>query len=73
MANETRSKTPSNPPWILRLLLKALLNPTENLEFTDDLNEVYKAVADSEGLTKARIWSGLRVLESLPSLMSDLI
>ena len=73
MANETRSKTPSNPPWILRLLLKALLNPTEYLEFTDDLNEVYKAVADSEGLTKARIWYGLRVLESLPSLMSDLI
>jgi putative ABC transport system permease protein len=81
MANETRSKTRSktnqkthsHPPWIYRLLLKALLNPTEYLEFTDDLNEVYKAIADSEGLTKARIWYGLRVLESLPSLMSDLI
>lgn len=81
MANETRSKTRSktnqkthsHPPWIYRLLLKALLNPTEYLEFTDDLNEVYKAIVDSEGLTKARIWYGLRVLESLPSLMSDLI
>lgn len=89
MANKTRSNNRSkigsksssksceklrcHPPRILRLLLKVLLNPVEYLEFTDDLNEVYQALVQSESLTKARIWYGFRVLESLPSLVSDLI
>ena len=70
MANEIRSNNRSkigsksssksyqklrcHPPWILRLLLKMLLNPTEYLEFTDDLNEVYQALVQSEGKTKGR-------------------
>jgi putative ABC transport system permease protein len=66
------SKLSSRPPWILRLILKTLLNPQEYLEFTDDLNEVYQAIIKGEGSTKARIWYGFRVLESLPSLTSDL-
>ena len=85
MANETRAKARSNssskssskllsrPPWILRLILRVLLNQTEYLEFTDDLNEVYHTLVKSEGLAKARIWYGFRVLESLPSFISDLI
>jgi putative ABC transport system permease protein len=83
-ANETNStsgskkgfkknpKTHSPPPWILRLLLKALLSPAEFLEFTDDLNEVYQALVESAGLTKARLWYWFRVLESLPGLVSHI-
>jgi putative ABC transport system permease protein len=83
-ANETNStsgskkgfkknpKTHSPPPWILRLLLKALLSPAEFLEFTDDLNEVYQALVDRAGQTKARIWYWFRVLESLPGLVSHI-
>jgi putative ABC transport system permease protein len=70
--SSVNQKTGSHPPWIFRLLLKALLTPPEYLEFTDDMNEIYPALAESDGLTKARIWYAFRVLESLPSFISDL-
>ena len=81
MTDKTRSRNRSkntpkihtHPTWILRLLLKAFLSPAEYLEFTDDLNEAYQALVESDGRRKARLWYWFRVLESLPSLLSDLI
>ncbi|MGD8539047.1 MAG: ABC transporter permease [Candidatus Aminicenantes bacterium] len=66
-----KKNSPSRPPWILRLILKVLLSQSEYLEFTGDLSEVYEALLISEGRTKARIWYRFRVLESLPSFVSD--
>lgn len=69
----SHSQSPSHPSWILSLILKALLSPTEYLEFTDDLNEIFQALIKSEGPNKARRWYLFRVLESLPTFISDLI
>ena len=60
-------KSPLIPYLILRLLIKG----EDFYEFTDDIDEVYKHLADDGPKWKARAWYWFRVLESIPSIIMD--
>ncbi|MFC1556193.1 ABC transporter permease [candidate division KSB1 bacterium] len=61
----------SQPPSLAKLLLKMLLSPKEYTEFSGDLDEMYRYMAENESLRKAKLWYWKRVLESAPSVIND--
>jgi len=69
MINQKRKR----PPFLANILLKILLKHEEYHEFTDDIGEVYKSLIDDGALLKAKRWYWFRVIESLPSVITEKI
>ena len=63
----------NRPPFLAVFLLKLLHSEEEYHEFRDDLDELYRAKIVNESKFKAKSWFWIRVLESLPAMVSDYV
>jgi putative ABC transport system permease protein len=64
-------KTP--PPQVPNLILKLLLRGEDFGEFSGDIEEIYHYKCTHESKHRAKFWYWLRVLESIPRLVTDKI
>ena len=64
-------KTP--PPLVPNLILKLLLRGEDFCEFSGDIEEIYLYKCAHESKHRAKFWYWLRVLESIPRLVTDKI
>jgi len=60
-----------SPPFILSFLLRLLLKDEEYLEFSGDINEIFREMISRGPKWKAKAWYACRVLESSPGLIVD--
>ena len=61
------------PPWLPRLLLRLGLSGEDYREFADDLAEIHQELVSRGPAWEADLWYCLRVFESLPRLITDLM
>jgi putative ABC transport system permease protein len=61
------------PPLIPYSFLKLLLKGEEFYEFSDDLEEIYRYMMESQSRWRAKAWYWFRILESLPGITVDKI
>ncbi len=54
-------------------MLRVLRSGDEYHEVADDIQEVYKQLMETGPKWKARLWYFFRVVESIPSFVSDII
>jgi putative ABC transport system permease protein len=64
-------KTP--PPLVPNLILKLLLRGEDFYEFSGDIEEIYLYKCAHESKHRAKFWYWLRVLESIPRLVTEKI
>ena len=67
----TKTKIPS--PLFPTLILKLLLRGEDFFEFCGDIDEIYRYKIDCGLKSRAKIWYWLRVLESIPGIVTDKI
>jgi putative ABC transport system permease protein len=67
------AKIKSTPPLVPNLILKLLLKGEDFSEFSGDIDEIYRYKRAYESKQRAKIWYWLRVLESIPGIITDKI
>ncbi len=60
-------------PFIPRLILKFLLNGEDFFEFSADIDEIYQYKCTCESKWRAKAWYWLRVIESIPTMIKDIL
>jgi putative ABC transport system permease protein len=61
------------PPLIPRLVLKFFLKGEDFFEFSGDIDEIYRYKIGCEPKWRAKAWYWLRVMESIPGMLRDIV
>ena len=67
------SNPKTKPPLVPHVLLKLFLKGEDFREFSGDIDEIYRYKIDCGLKSRAKIWYWLRVLESIPGIITDKI
>jgi len=67
------AKIKTTPPLVPNLILRLLLKGEDFSEFSGDIDEIYRYKCAYESKQRAKIWYWLRVLESIPGIITDKI